>query len=108
MAGVLTAMADLMHELQTNDLALQNALSSLAAQANSSPEMVDLQHVDILTQTHGDLASLLPTLASALAGETVDKADLRSSLSLRSLQDALLDKTSRTEDEHSPGELSLF
>lgn len=107
-ADVLDAMADLMASLQANDLALQNALSSLAVHARSSPEMNDLQHVDLLTQTHGDLANFLPTLAAALKGETVDKDALQSRLSLRSLRDTLFVGPETQNSDFEPGELSML
>lgn len=101
-------MADLMANLQANDLALQNALSSLATHVRSSPEMNDLQHVDLLTQTHGDLANFLPTLAVALRGENVDKNALQRKLSLWSLRDTLFSGSETQTGDFEPGELSLF
>ncbi len=107
-AKVLTAMADLMATFQRHDLALQDALSTMAARARSSREMNNLQHIDLITQTHGDLAKLLPVLAGALKGDTVEKSDLKAKLTLRSLQDTLINDDEAKEHHAAPGELSLF
>ena len=107
-AAVLDALADLMANMRASDLALQNALSSLAVHARSSPEMNHLQHVDLLTQTHGDLANFLPTLAAALKGETVNKDALQSRLSLRSLRDTLFVEPETQSRDFEPGDLSMF
>lgn len=105
-AEVLCAMADLMATFRNHDLALQDALSSISARARATPEMGNLQHVDLITQTHGDLAKLLPKLAAALSGEGVKKEALKQTLTLRSLQDALIDGTN--DQETAAGDLALF
>lgn len=107
-AVVLGAMADLMERFHESDMALQSALSVLASRARATPDMVDLQHVDLLTQTHCDLARLLPELAACLKGRPTEMAHLKSKLTLRSLQDALLEGEQDREDRPEPGELSLF
>ncbi len=107
-AHVLQSMAELFARLRSSDLALQESLSALAARARTTPEMSDLQHLDLLTQTHEDLTRLLPTLAAILHGERIDQDTLKKTLSLRSLQDALFDRSGHDEPEATPGELSLF
>ena len=105
-ADVLVAMAELMSNFREHDLALQDALSSISARARSTPEMGNLQHVDLITQTHGDLAKLLPKLASILDGETIDRDTLKDALTLRSLKDTLIDRAEASDTVS--GELSLF
>lgn len=107
-AAILVAMAKLMDGFRQSDLALQKALSSLATRANSSPEMKGLQHIDLITQTHGDLANFLPALANAVKSGNVDYAALRDKLALQSLQDTLIDAQDHEVADHTPGELSLF
>ncbi len=99
-------MAGLMEAFQQQDLALQDSLSSLSARAQATSEMGTLQHVDLITQTHVDLANLLPKLAAALKGELVEKEVLKNTLTLRSLQDTLIDGVETNEAE--AGELALF
>lgn len=107
-ADVLTCLARLMETFRESDLALQNALSTLTRETSSSPNMFQLQHIDLLTQTHCDLARMLPILASSLRGEPKSLEDLRSGLTLRSLQDVLIDTTEEQESTVEAGELSLF
>ncbi|MEP5759451.1 MAG: hypothetical protein ABJ327_09175 [Litoreibacter sp.] len=46
-----------MRELHQQDLALQNAVSTLASSASShGAQVVHIQHIDLVTQTHDDLA----------------------------------------------------
>lgn len=105
-AEVLSSMAELMSTFRQHDLALQDALSSISARARATPEMGNLQHVDLITQTHNDLASLLPKLAAILNGEDLGKDALRHTLTLRSLQDLLIDGAD--EQTIQTGELALF
>ena len=106
-AQILGATATLMESFHQSDLAMQDALSTLAAHARVAPDMVDLQHADLLTQTHADLAKLLGALSQLLGGDAITLTDLRGTLTLHSLQDALLEPHAETDAiEH--GELSLF
>lgn len=107
-AHVLQSMAEHFVRLRASDLALQDALSALAARARTTPEMNDLQHLDLLTQTHEDLTRLLPRLAAILRGERIDQDTVKNTLSLRSLQDALFDPSGGDAPAPAPGELSLF
>lgn len=105
-ARVLEAMSSLMSNFKEHDLELQNALSAISARARTTPEMGHLQHVDLVTQTHEDLAKLLSRLAASLEGEAIDVESLRQTLRLRSLQDALINGVPNQDVEK--GELSLF
>lgn len=105
-ARVLGAMAVLMSDFREHDLDLQNALSAISARARATPEMGYLQHVDLITQTHEDLAKLLARLAASLEGETTDINTLKQTLTLRSLQDSLIN--GNAEEDVETGELSLF
>ena len=107
-AAVLSCLAALMATFKESDLALQTALSSLTQNTGSHPNMFQLQHIDLLTQTHCDLANMLPILAACLRGEQISREDLRSGLTLRSLQDALIDPSRDGEDLVEAGEISLF
>lgn len=102
-------MSALLEDLYDADLQLQDALSSLALRAKSVPEVSSLQHIDLLTQTHRDLASLLSAMSNCLAGEPLDPEALRSRLTLRSLQDSLFDGPPDADFENvAAGEMSLF
>lgn len=108
-AEVLAAMGKLMDELQASDMALQDALSTLAGRAKATPDMVNLQHVDLVTQTHGDLAKLLRALSNCLDGVATQHEEIRATLTLRSLQDSLLPFMQNGDVETvDAGELSLF
>lgn len=105
---VLEATSALLVSFHRSDIALQDALSTLAARARATPDMVDLQHVDLVTQTHADLAKLLSELAACLAGRPTRKEDLKSSLTLRSLQDSLIEPAETGPADAAPGDLALF
>ena len=106
-ADVLHCLAALMETFQRSDLALQNALSSLTQAPGAHPNTFQLQHIDLLTQTHCDLARLFPLLAASLRGVRTTHDDLRKAMTLRSLRDALIDAD--PEGNAIPaGELSLF
>ncbi len=107
-ADVLTCLAGLMATFRESDLALQGALSTLTRETSNNPNMFQLQHIDLLTQTHCDLARMLPILASSLRGEQITREDLRSGLTLRSLRDALIDTADQPDHVIEAGELSLF
>lgn len=107
-AEVLAALGKLMQELHEQDLALQNAVSHLASSATSaSPQLRQIQHIDVITQTHSDLARFLPELASCLEKTDFDQVRLAEKLHLQSLRDQLLDKSTDNSEVLS-GELSLF
>ncbi|MDJ0640792.1 MAG: hypothetical protein QNJ20_18390 [Paracoccaceae bacterium] len=106
-AKVLAAIADLMESVHEDDLMLQTALSKIAPHVRSNSEMIDLQHVDLLTQLHKDIAAALRALADVEINTQIPKGTLRSKLTLRSFQDALLDGGATTKPQDS-GELSLF
>jgi hypothetical protein len=107
-ASVLLALGRIMHDLQKQDLALQKAIASLASNAQTaSADMVHLQHVDLVTQTHEDLARFLPELAACLERTGFDQQKLSQKLRLRSLQDQLLAKEA-IGDETDSGDVSFF
>lgn len=104
---VLENLAVLMEELHRSDAALQKALSSLANGNENKPTLFELQHVDLLTQSHCDIGKLARTLADWARGRSVTRHDLRAALTLRSLQDKLVD-AHHDADLTEAGELSLF
>lgn len=99
-----------MRELHQQDLALQNAVSKLAASASShGAQVLHIQHIDLVTQTHDDLARFLPELASCLTETNFDENKLAEILRLQSLRDQLLSPQDATAEANVPsGELSLF
>lgn len=105
--AVLDNLASLMEDLHRSDEALQNALSSLAKGGETEPTLFELQHVDLLTQSHFDISNLARCLADWARGRRVGRSDLRASLRLRSLQDRLVDAHA-VRGEIEAGELSLF
>ncbi len=105
--AVLENLAVLMEELHRSDEALQKALSSLANGGDTEPTLFELQHVDLLTQSHFDISKLTRVLANWARGTNVTKQDLRKALTLRSLQDKLVDARPGSETVEA-GELSLF
>ena len=102
-------MSDLLDKLHASDLMLQEALSTLTIRANSSRDIVSLQHVDLITQTHSDLAKLLSVLAASLEDGTLDRDALWSSLELHSLKSSLLNANDPAEDRGpQAGEMHLL
>ena len=106
-ADILVNLASLMAEYRESDLALQNALSTLTSRFDQPAPINELQHIDLMTQVHADLAQMLPVLADGLRGQPTTREDLRAALTLRSMQDALIESGPKTH-ETSAGELSLF
>lgn len=107
-AGVLAALGELMKELRDQDLALQNAVSELASKtAADGEQLVHIQHIDLITQTHEDLARFLPELAACLESTKFDQSKLTQKLRLQSLKDQLLD-SEVNQRSTSSGDLSLF
>lgn len=107
-AGVLTNLADLLAGFHKSDVALQDALSTVTHASGETPNMFELQHVDLVTQAHFDIAKLLPVLAACIRGTPTDMCTLRTTLTLRSLQDSLIDSDSSDDDGSEAGDLSLF
>ena len=115
-ARILGALGQLMIDFHNRDLAVQNAISELTALPDTlGLNVVDLQHIDLVTQTHADLAKFLPKLAQSLREEATSEASLAGTLTLRSLKDVLLGaepSTAATQDpllnESDPGEMHLF
>ncbi len=113
---ILGALAQLMRDYHDRDLALQNAVAGLTTLSNNSDgiNITDLQHLDLVTQTHGELAKFLPKLAQRLRDDNnVEDVCLAGTLTLRSLQDLLLGPaglmdTPQEVDEVDPGEILLF
>ena len=80
-----------MIDFHQRDLAVQNAISDMTSSPNSSGlNLTDLQHIDLVTQTHADLARFLPKLALGIRVNDIEEHSLASTMTLRSLQDALL------------------
>lgn len=107
-ATVLEAISALLLSLHRSDIALQSALSKLAAHVKATPDIVDLQHVDLVTQTHSDLAMLLSELAGCMSGRPTSRQDLKAVMTLRSLQDSLIEQSAGSGTATAPGELALF
>ena len=107
-ADILLSLATLMEAFHQSDIALQGALSNLSSGTAPSTEVLKLQHIDLITQTHCDLARLLPILAASARGAPIQAADLKSALTLRSLQDSLIDGSAESAEEIAAGEVSLF
>ncbi|NNE89889.1 MAG: hypothetical protein HKN27_17610 [Silicimonas sp.] len=109
-AGVLSALGQLMRDLRAQDLALQDAVSKLAAATSKAgKEVVHIQHVDLITQTHDDLARFLPELAACLEHTDFDQEKLAQKLRLQSLKDQLLVRGSDPDDTaNAPGDVSFF
>lgn len=106
-ADILENLAALMASFHRSDMALQDALSALASTSDGETTMFELQHIDLLTQSHFDLSKLLTALAPCLRGVSVRRDDLKSVLTLRSLQDSLIDPVESDEDV-TAGEVALF
>ncbi len=106
-AEILDNIARLMETFHESDVALQNALSSLTAGMSAPTAMHELQHIDLITQVHADLAKMLPVLARSLRSHPTPRDSLIASLTLRSLQEALIEPSDGA-DTPSAGELSLF
>ncbi len=105
-----------MSDFHSRDLAVQNAVSEMTCTPDSSGlHLTDLQHIDLVTQTHADLARFLNGLAEGIREDTLAEDILAGTLTLRSLQDALLgapdnESTSAASkaDDTDPGEMLLF
>lgn len=107
-AGVLSALGKLMKQLRDQDLALQNAVSELASKSTAAGEqLVHIQHIDLITQTHEDLAQFLPELAACLESTNFDEGKLTQRLRMQSLKDQLLDAELEPTPTN-PGDLLLF
>lgn len=106
-ADILENLAALMASFHKSDVALQDALSALATAAGGQTTMFELQHIDLLTQSHFDLSKLLTALAPCLRGTPVRRDDLKDVLTLRSLQDSLIDPAAEDKDV-TAGEVALF
>jgi len=90
-ARIVGAIGQMMIDFHSRDLAVQNAVSEITSSpVSSGMNMSDLQHIDLVTQTHADLARFLPLLAKNLRSGALDEPDLKGSLTLRSLQDTLI------------------
>jgi|GEM_PF-2128961 len=112
-ARILGAMGQLMEQLYSSDLALQDAVSDMTQKTTGAvSDFGHLQHIDLVTQTHADLARFLPQLADCLVGHPVEHEKLAGALTLHSLQNVLLGLASsnvvNTEEDVEAGELSLF
>lgn len=109
-ASVLSALGKLMDGLRQQDLALQNAVTQLASTATDmSDELIHIQHIDLITQTHEDLARFLPALAACLEDTKFDHQKLAEKLRLRSLQEQLLGQNGDTAaNSTEAGDVSFF
>ena len=114
-ARIIGALGQLMVDFHHRDLAVQNAISEMTSTPNSSGlHLTDLQHIDLVTQTHADLARFLPKLALGIRVKDVEEQSLASTMTLRSLQDALLraplsGKTDHVvDDDIDAGDMDLF
>ncbi len=114
-ARIIGALGQLMIDFHHRDLAVQNAISEMTSSADSCGlHLTDLQHIDLVTQTHADLARFLPKLALGIRVKDIEEHSLASTMTLRSLQDALLRAPLSgaaehvIEDDVDPGDMDLF
>ncbi len=114
-ARVVGALGQLMIDFHHRDLAVQNAVSEMTCSTQGNGlHVTDLQHIDLVTQTHADLARFLPKLAQGLRENDITEKGLANTMTLRSLQDALLRVPLAGELEHvvddqvDPGDMELF
>ena len=112
-ARILGAMGQLRERLHECDITLQDAVSDLTSRSDCLPtDFAHLQHIDLVTQTHADLARFLPQLADCLVGHPVQHGKLAGALTLHSLQNVLLGLNGAADDAEEEtleaGELSLF
>lgn len=114
-ARIIGALGQLMVDFHHRDLAVQNAISEMTSSPDSRGlHLTDLQHIDLVTQTHADLARFLPKLALGIRVNDIEEHSLATTMTLRSLQDALLraplsGKTDHiVDDEIDAGDMDLF
>ena len=114
-ARVIGALGQLMVDFHHRDLAVQNAVSDMTTSPTSNGlHLTDLQHIDLVTQTHADLARFLPKLAQGLRDNDLTQSNLANTMTLRSLQDALLHAPLSggvehvVDDQIDPGDMDLF
>lgn len=114
-ARIIGALGQLMIDFHHRDLAVQNAVSDMTTNSGGNGlHLTDLQHIDLVTQTHADLARFLPKLAQGLRESSMSESNLASTMTLRSLQDALLraplsgDVEHVVDDQIDPGDMDLF
>ena len=109
-ARIIGALGQLMVDYHARDLAVQNAVSELTSSPTTTGlNLADLQHIDLVTQTHADLARFLPRLAEGLRSTGGADPSLAGSLTLRSLQDVLLNPAQDdAASQVDPGEMDLF
>lgn len=115
-ARIIGAVGQLMSDFHARDLAVQNAISEIAcAPETAGLNMTDLQHIDLVTQTHADLAKFLTRLAQSIRENEVAAQTLAGTLTLRSLQDTLLaapesksGPVASSNPDPDPGEMLLF
>jgi hypothetical protein len=90
-ARIIGARGQLMTDFHDRDIAVQTAVSDMTSTAEGHGlNFSDLQHIDLVTQVHEDLARFLPKLAQGLREGDLVENSLASTMTLRSLQDALL------------------
>ena len=115
-ARIIGALGQMMVDFHTRDVAVQNAVSDMTQASGSlGLNMTDLQHIDLVTQTHADLAKFLPRLAESIRNREIAEQSLAGSLTLRSLQDTLLrpirppgPEVDPPEEGQDPGDMHLF
>lgn len=114
-ARIIGALGQMMVDFHHRDLAVQNAVSDMTCTPGSNGlHLTDLQHIDLVTQTHADLARFLPRLAQGLRESDLVESTLASTMTLRSLQDALLRAPLAggvehvVDDQIDPGDMDLF
>ena len=115
LARIVGALGQLMVDFHHRDLAVQNAVSDMTSTPGAQGfHLTDLQHIDLVTQTHADLARFLPRLAQGLRENSLSETGLANTLTLRSLQDSLLraplagDVEHVIDDQTDPGDMDLF
>ena len=104
---VLARLSTLMGSFHERDMALQDALANLSPNAATPSHLTDLQHVDLLTQSHCDLSNLLKLLSEWAHGKPTFVIDLQDALTLRSLQDKLITATPAVPAK-TAGDVSFF
>ena len=108
LAAILERVASILSDIHLDSLAAQREFGEIFASLRDVPDnLTELQRLDALSQTQGDLAAFLSVLARDVANGTVDNTRLRDALRLGRMRHVLLDEP-HVDADPVAGDVALF
>ena len=107
-ADILETLGETFASVHQEDVALQAAICVLVSNNEGALRFSkDLQHLDLITQLHADMARVLDVFVRQIHNGKIVQQELLEVLSLQSLRDCFEGKPT-ARSRQNPGDMTIF